>query len=307
VRNILLDYLKHIAGDKNVRENLPLSQITTFKIGGPAKFVVDVLSKEILMRLISGLSFLGEKYFILGLGANVLASDDGFNGVIIRIAFKDISHTDDFIYADAGAKLGVVCNFARDNNLAGLEWAVGIPATIGGAAYMNAGAFGGQMSDIIVMADILENGELKTLSANSIKYGYRSSVFQGLDKTVRVATSRQKIVILGVYLKLQRSQKDIIAQKMKDILQRRKTHPKEPSAGSVFKRPFDGFYVGKVLDELGLKGYQIGGAKVSEKHAGFIVNTGGATCKDVLHLMEDIKTRVKNKTGVLLENEIVLL
>ena len=171
--DILEKYLQHICGAENVKINEPLAGWTTFKVGGPARYFVMVEKKATLQKLINALTYLEEPYFILGLGANVLASDLGYDGVIIKLNFKNIEQNDVFIYADAGAKLGAVVNYARDHNLSGLEWAVGIPATIGGGVYMNCGAFNHSMSDVIVMVDVLQDGEVKTLTRNQLNFGYR--------------------------------------------------------------------------------------------------------------------------------------
>jgi UDP-N-acetylmuramate dehydrogenase len=296
MEDILYNYLIHICGNDAVERNAMLSKWTTFRIGGPAKYFVTVNSKEMLVKLISALEFLEYPYFIIGMGANILANTIGYDGVVIKLEFGEITHTDDFVYADAGAKLGVVVNYARDNGKTGLEWAVGIPATIGGAIYMNCGAFGKEMKDVVVMVDILENAEIRTITAKEMNFEYRSSIFH-----------RKDAVILGAYLHLQSGSKAEITGKMKEILMKRSGHPKEPSAGSVFKRPYDGFYVGKVIEELGLKGLQIGGARVSEKHCGFIVNDGTATSDDVLAVINKVADTVESATGIRLETEIVIL
>jgi UDP-N-acetylmuramate dehydrogenase len=296
MEDLLFDYLTHICGGENVAVNSPLSAKTTFQIGGNAKYFVTVPSKESLLKLLSALNFLEQKYFIIGLGANILADSDGYDGVIVKLGFREVTHNDNFIYADAGAKLGVVANYARDNGLSGLQWCVGIPATIGGACYMNCGAFGKEMKDIVIMVDAIEDGEVVTLTNREIQYGYRKSIFH-----------ERPMVIIGAYLKMEKGDKEQIGQEMKDILIKRSGHPKEPSAGSVFLRPYDGFYVGQEIEKLGYKGYRVGGAKVSEKHANFIVNDGGATSDDVLNLIAEIKDRVKEKTGVELRHEIKLL
>lgn len=294
--DILFNYLVHICGAAQVRRDEPLSRWTTFRVGGPAKYFVQVTSKATLQKLLSALKYVEIPYFILGMGANVLASDQGYDGVIIKLEFKEIYHNDAFIYADAGAKLGVVGNYAQQHGLSGLEWSTGIPATIGGAVYMNCGAFEHSMQDCVVMVDIIDQGVVKTLTVNQLDYGYRHSIFMQHD-----------YIILGAYLRLQPAEPAQIKAKMQEILAKRANHPKEPSAGSTFKRPRDGFYVGKTIQELGLKGCQIGGAKVSEQHAGFIVNTGNATCQDVCQLIKKIQDTVQQATGVTLQTEVILL
>jgi UDP-N-acetylmuramate dehydrogenase len=296
MKDLLLDYLIHICGAENVATNVALSGKTTFRIGGNAKYFVGVPNKNALLRLLSALNFLEQKYFVIGLGANILADSSGYDGVIIKLEFKEITHNDEFIYADAGAKLGVVANYARDNALSGLEWCVGIPATIGGACFMNCGAFGKEMKDVVIMVDAIEDGEVITLTNKEIEYGYRKSIF-----------TERPMIIIGAYLRMSKGDKEKITNDMKEILVKRSSHPKEPSAGSVFLRPYDGFYVGKVIEELGFKGHKIGGAKVSNSHSNFIINDGGATSEDVLNLIAEIKDAVIKKTGVELRHEIKLL
>jgi len=293
---ILDNYLQHICGKKNVKRNEPLSSWTTFRVGGPARYFVVVETKTALCKLISALDFLEYPYFILGLGANILASDDGFDGVVIKLNFTNIEHNDVFVYADAGAKLGAVVKYACEHGLSGLEWATGIPATVGGGVYMNCGAFAHSISDVVVMVDVLEDGEVRTLTRNQLDFGYRHSRF--MDKTA---------VILGVYFRLTKDESSKIKTRMQEIVQKRRAHPRQPSAGSVFKRPKDGFYVGKVIEDLGLGGYTVGGAQVSTQHCNFIVNLGNATCHDILQVLYHIQDVVEKATGVLLETEIIFL
>ena len=294
--DILENYLQHFCGADNVKRDEPLSRWTTFRVGGPARYFVLVEQKNTLQRLIRALEYLEYPYFILGLGANVLASDRGFDGVVIKLNFKNIEHNDVFVYADAGAKLGAVVNYARDHALTGLEWATGIPATVGGGVYMNCGAFDHSLSDVIVMVDVIQDGEIKTLTANQLDFGYRHSLFM-----------ETPAVIIGAYFRLAHGQTDTIAAKMQDISAKRRRHPHEPSAGSVFKRPKDGFYVGRVVEELGLAGYTVGGAQVSPQHCNFIVNTGNATCDDILQVLYHVQDTVEKATGVLLETEIIFV
>ena len=294
--DILANYLTHLCGAANVKRDEPLARWTTFRIGGPARYFVTVEQKSTLPRLIRALEYLETPYFILGLGANVLASDAGYDGVVIKLNFKTIEHNDVFLYADAGAKLGAVVNYARDHGLAGLEWATGIPATVGGGVYMNCGAFEHTMADVVVMVDVIDHGEIKTLTARELDFAYRHSIFMD-----------HPAVILGAYFRLTSGDSAEIAARMSDIIAKRRRHPHEPSAGSTFKRPRDGFYVGKVVQELGLAGYTVGGAQVSPQHCGFIVNTGHATCDDVLRVLYHVQDEVEKHTGVLLEPEIIFL
>lgn len=292
----LYHYLQHLCGTANVKRDEPLSKHTTWRVGGNADYFVTVPDKNTLCRLISALVFLDQPYFILGLGANVLASDRGYHGVIIQLGFTEITHTDDFLYADAGATLGAVVGYARDHGLTGLEWATGIPATVGGATFMNCGAFGHSWGERVVLVDVLDRGVVKTLTANQLNFGYRHSVFM-----------EQPYLILGVYLRLDQGDPAIINQAMTEVLAKRAGHPREPSAGSVFKRPRDGFYVGAEIEKLGLKGYRVGDALVSPAHANFIVNVGQATADDILRVLTHVQDRVAAATGVTLTPEIRLL
>ena len=293
---VLKSYMQYICGTENVAENVPLATKTTFGIGGNARFFVKCPTKQSLIRLASALNYIEEKYIIIGNGSNILASDNGFDGVVIKPAFRDITENQLFIYADAGATLAEVAAFARVRELGGLEWAGGIPATVGGAVAMNAGAFSGQISDIVVMVDVLVDGKLVTLDVRQCKFGYRSSTF----------AKNRNIIILGAYFFLSRGNYDEIVAKENQYRDRRNaTQPKGRSAGSIFKKPSPDFFVGKVIEELGLKGTTRGGATISPQHAGFIVNTGNATQADVMYLVRLIKRKVYETHGVRLKLEVV--
>jgi len=293
MKQILKTYLEHICGVENVFEDLPLSQKTTFKIGGPAKFFVVAQSKEILFKLISALKYIEEKFFIIGNGSNLLVNDKGYDGVVVRLGFNEVIDNGPFIYADAGVHLAKVAAFAKGKELTGLEWTVGIPATIGGATYMNAGAHGMQMADTIVCVDVIIDGELKTLMNTQLKFAYRKSIFQ----------KKKNWIILGVYFYLKKDKKTSIEKREKEFKKKRAHHPIEPSAGSTFKRPTEDFYVGKAIDELGMKGLKIGAAQISEKHAGFIVNKGSATCRDVDKLIKQIRSEILREHNIKLKLE----
>lgn len=299
MEQVLKSYLEYICGKENVGENVVLSSKTTFKIGGPARWFVTVPTKEALMRLISTLNYIEQKWFVIGTGANILASDNGYDGVIIRLGFRDIIDNGCFVYADAGAALKRLCNFAREQSLSGLEFASGIPGTVGGALFMNAGAHGGQISDVVAMADVLVDGEVKTLNALELSFKYRHSIFH----------KKPGWIILGAYFFLKKcaDKTEIAAKEQMLASVRMQSQPTEPSAGSVFKRPSPDFAVGKAIDELGLKGTRIGGARISDKHAGFIINTGNATCKDVLALIKLVRRKIKQKHDLYLQTEIQIL
>ena len=281
-------------------ENEPLAKYTTFKIGGPAALMVTVCTADALSKLYALCGELSVRCMVIGNGSNLLVSDNGYNGVVFRLdgEFRNVSllgHDNNLIRCGAALTLAKLCKFALDNSLSGLEFAWGIPGSAGGAAFMNAGAYGGEMKDVIESVSyIAPDGKVGTLTKSQLDLSYRHSVFA--DKPG---------IITSIAVRLRRGDKQLIREKMDDFMDRRKTkQPLEyPSAGSVFKRPV-GYFAGGLIEECGLKGKQIGGAQVSEKHAGFIINKGGATCKDVCDLVEFIQQTVKSEKGVDLECEI---
>ncbi len=279
----------------------PLKKYTTFRIGGSCRALIDINSSELLRELIKHCNEQGIRWIVLGNGSNVLVSDDGFDGVVFIVG-KKFSHIeflpDCRVQCQAGALLMSTAKAALDQSYSGMECLAGIPGTIGGALYMNAGAYGGEMSDVVVSAEYIdEDGSLKTITVNDMELSYRHSMFSG---TKRIITS--------VTLQLREGKYDDIRTEMEGYLsQRRAKQPLElPSAGSTFKRPV-GSYASMLIDQCGLKGASVGDAQVSIKHAGFVVNTGKATCKDVLELCDYVIETVKEKTGYVLELEPVVL
>lgn len=276
----------------------PLKKHTSFKIGGNASLFVIPQSDEALSRLLKKCSEDNIRTVIIGNGSNLLVSDDGIDAVVIYTMRENceislVNETE--IYCDAGASLTKVCRFALDNGLSGLEFVFGIPGSVGGAVYMNAGAYGGEIKDVITKCDYMtSDGKPGQMSAKDMSLGYRTSVFNKND-----------CVITGAYFKLKTDLKEAIKERMNDFLSRRKDkQPLEfPSAGSTFKRP-EGYYAGALIEQSGLKGVSVGGAQVSEKHAGFVINKGNATAKDVIELINLIKNKVKEDSGVDLEPEI---
>ncbi|MGN0477255.1 MAG: UDP-N-acetylmuramate dehydrogenase [Ruminococcus sp.] len=277
----------------------PMKNHTTFKVGGNAQVFVTVNSKEKLSALMKYINAESLDYFILGKGSNLLVSDSGIKGVVISLSgeFTDIKTKDgNKIFVGAGASLMKLCRFAQENSLSGLEFAYGIPGSVGGAVFMNAGAYGGEMKDCLVSADyITPQGECGTFKKDELQLGYRTSVFKN-----------KNYIITGCTLSLKEENKDIIKEKMDDLLGRRKSkQPLEyPSAGSTFKRP-EGAFAGTLIESCGLKGYTIGGACVSEKHAGFIINKGDATFEDIDSLIKEVQKKVKEETGYFLETEVI--
>lgn len=280
-------------------KNEPMSAHTTFRIGGPADRFLSVKNKEELSAVLKALEDGAVPWYILGKGSNLLVSDLGIRGTVISLEgqWKDISLLPDgkTVCAGAAVPLSVLCAFARDHSLSGLEFAWGIPGSVGGAVYMDAGAYGGEMRDVVAeVTHLTPDGALETVKKKDLDFGYRHSRY-----------SDKRDIILSAQFQLEPGNRNEIAAKMEELMNRRKEkQPYDmPSAGSTFKRPKNG-YAAALIEECGLKGRQIGGAQVSPKHAGFIVNTGGATCEDVLQLVREIQQTVEEKTGIRLECEV---
>lgn len=279
------------------RQNEPMRAHTTFKIGGEADIFIIPASPAALISAVKKCTELEIPYFVLGNGSNLLVSDGGIEGAVISLAgINGISAEGEKITCGAGAMLSSVCLKALSLSLTGLEFAYGIPGTAGGALYMNAGAYGGQMADVIESAECLTaSGEIKTLKKEDMRLGYRSSVFK-----------KGGLIIISLTLALKKGDKAEIKAEMDELLNRRKQkQPLEyPSAGSTFKRP-EGYFAGALIEKNGLKGLSVGGAQVSEKHAGFVINRGGATAADVKALIGKIQKKVFENDGVMLEPEVI--
>ena len=278
--------------------NYDLSFASTFRIGGKALLATFPKTSEELIQIISISNNNNIKFEIVGNGSNILFSDNGYNGIIIITKkINKIELKDNKIYACCGAKLANLSTLAKNNSLSGLEFAAGIPGTLGGAVVMNAGAYGGQISDTVISSVALDIQTNKIISLNSHEhnFGYRESIY-----------SRNKnLICLSAELQLIHLEKEKIEEVIKINSESRRQHqPLEyPNCGSFFKRP-EGYFAAKLIDDCSLKGLSVGGAQVSTKHAGFIINTGNATADDVLKLAEIIKNTVAEKFGVLLENEV---
>ncbi|MEE0953962.1 MAG: UDP-N-acetylmuramate dehydrogenase [Ruminococcus sp.] len=283
------------------RKYEPLSKHTTFKIGGVADTYVKVTSLSKLSTILKECRESDIDYMIIGNGSNILASDDGYRGVVIRLDgdFRKIALVDDdTVYCGAGATLAALCKFALNNGLSGLEFAWGIPGSVGGAVFMNAGAYGGEMKDVVYSVNHLtKNGEPGRTERDDLQFGYRTSVYR-----------QNNAIITGATLKLRKDNPEDIRARMDDYLGRRSSkQPLEyPSAGSVFKRPA-GAYAGALIEQCGLKGHSHGGAQVSEKHAGFIINKANANANDVKSLIREVQTKVYDETGYNLECELIIL
>lgn len=281
--------------------DVPMSLHTTFKIGGNASLYIEVNKTSQLSEIIRLCNSENVKYIVIGKGSNIIVSDNGLDMVVIRLCgdFKKIQRLDDTtIYCGAGLSLAGLCREAEKNSLSGLEFAWGIPGTVGGAAFMNAGAYGGEMKDVVYSVSHIDNeGRVGTIKSADLDFSYRHSVYKN-----------NGFIITGVTFKLKLGNKNEIHNLMDDYMCRRKDkQPVEyPSAGSIFKRP-EGNYAGTLIEKCGLKGKTIGGAQVSEKHAGFIINKGNATAKDVASLIKFIQKTVKEKTGYDLQREVIFL
>ncbi len=298
--NTVVAMAKGVVGDGNVRMNEPMSAHTTFKIGGPADVFVTPRSRSALIAAIKLFKQLGFKYQIIGNGSNLLVGDKGIRGAVIEIgkALGEINISGNTITAQSGVLLSKLANSAARNGLSGLEFASGIPGSLGGAVYMNAGAYGGEMKDVITKVTYLDdNCDVRELPADKCDFGYRHSFFTDKD-----------YVILEAEMKLVHKNIRVILDDIKELTERRvsKQPIDKPSAGSTFKRP-EGYYAAALIEQAGLKGYSCGGAAVSEKHSGFVVNNGGATAENVMSVIRHVQETVLEKNGVNLETEVKLI
>lgn len=296
----LLDEIEYIVATGNVVCDEPMSRHTTFRIGGNADVFASISNEHEVLRLIEFLKNEGIPYYVIGNGSNILVSDKGFPGVIIEIGtrYNDIRVHDNQIVARAGALLSAVSHVALDNCLTGLEFASGIPGTVGGAIIMNAGAYGGEMKQVACkIRALLPDGTIAVLTNEDMEFEYRNS-----------KAKKEGYIILQVTYQLLKGERDVIDGIMRDLnMKRRDKQPLEfPSAGSTFKRPV-GYYAGKLIADAGLKGYSVGGAQVSEKHAGFLINRNNATSNDMYSLIMDVQKKVYENSGVKLEPEVIFL
>lgn len=311
----LLNCIKDIVGEANVRIDEPMKSHTTFKIGGPADYFITPANREQLKQLIELFNEEQVDFYIVGNGSNLLVSDDGFRGAVIQIYDKFagyefmvddkcVSH-DELealpegaavrVIADAGMSLVKLGSKMAERSLTGFEFASGIPGSIGGAVVMNAGAYGGEIKDIIVSATVMDRaGNEFTLMADELELGYRTSI-----------VAKKNYIVTKVELELKKGNKEQIKNVMSELAgKRRDKQPLEyPSAGSTFKRPV-GHFAGKLIEDAGLKGFKVGGAQVSDKHSGFVINIGKATAKDVIELTDSVAENVYEKFGVKLEMEV---
>ena len=279
-------------------ENEPMKLHTSFRIGGNARYFVLAEKSEQVQKVVSFCKENDEKLYVIGNGSNLLVSDSGIDAVVMKLCgeFEGLRLIDETtIEAGAGVNLAALCKFALENSLTGLEFAFGIPGSVGGAAYMNGGAYGGEMKDVVrECCHVTCDGEVGSFTKDELDFGYRKSIY-----------ASNGFIITKVIVSLEKGDKKQIKEKMDDLLNRRVTkQPLEfPSAGSVFRRP-EGYFAGALIEQSGLKGKTIGGAQVSDKHAGFIINIGDATSQDVKKLISFCQKTVKENFGVMLEPEI---
>lgn len=296
----LIEAMRQIVSADNLLINEPMSRHTTFRTGGPACLFLRPENQDQLKKVMDFVRRLGTDYFVLGNGSNLLVSDEGYDGVVVSLSkFNKVElKGTNQIYVEAGAMNSTIASFARDNALTGFEFAAGIPGTIGGAMIMNAGAYGGEMAQVVTEVTVLSpEGEIMVLDNNTMEFGYRTS-----------AIKNKGFIVLSVLLTLKRGKEEEITAQMKELAEKRRDkQPLEyPSAGSTFKRP-EGYFAGKLIEDAGLRGFSVGDAQVSEKHCGFVVNKGNATSSEIYDLIKHVQKTVYDKFNVKLEPEVILL
>ena len=292
--------LYNVVDAAKIQKDEPMKKHTTFRIGGPADYFIMPSNEKELAETIRVCREFSILIYIVGNGSNLLVGDKGFRGAIIQLykSMGTFQVEGNQITAQAGCSLAQIANAALDAALTGFEFAAGIPGTLGGAVVMNAGAYGGEMKDVILWSDVLtEDGEFLRLSGEELELGYRTSVIQ-----------KKHYFVLGAALRLKKGDQNEIRSVMKELKEKRvsKQPVEYPSAGSTFKRP-EGYFAGKLIMDTGLRGFSVGGAQVSEKHCGFVINKGGATAEEVQLLMKEVADRVEEKFGVRLEPEVKML
>lgn len=293
----IYEELCQILGEENIYREEPMSRHTTFRVGGPADFFVTPETEEQIQEVTALAAKEDIPYYVIGNGSNLLVGDKGYRGIIIQIYKKmnRIRVEGEKMYVQAGALLSAAASQALANGLTGLEFASGIPGAMGGAVMMNAGAYGGEMKHVLVNVRALRaDGIIHVVPAEQMELGYRTSVF-----------AKNGEIVLEAEIQLQRKDPEEIRARMEELKEKRiSKQPLEyPSAGSTFKRP-EGYFAGKLIEDAGLRGFQVGGAQVSEKHCGFVINKGGASAADIVSLMEQVADKVEAMAGVRLEPEV---
>jgi len=300
INSYIYKFIRTYVPEEDILLNEPMHKHTTFRVGGEAMCFLRIGGAGQLKKLIPYFKKVEIPYFILGNGSNLLVGDKGYRGVVLQIGNKmgALRAEGERIRAGAGATLAAAAKYAWEKGLSGLEFASGIPGTIGGGVVMNAGAYGGEMKQVASLVTVMDGqGEILELDRACMEFGYRTSVIKD-----------RPFVVLEVALDLKPGEQEEIRGKMDELAgKRREKQPLEfPSAGSTFKRP-EGYFAGKLIMEAGMGGYRVGGAQVSEKHCGFVVNTGDATAADIACVIKDVKERVKEKFKVTLETEVIFL
>ena len=298
--NLFIEDLKNILTIDQIKENELMKHHTTFRIGGSADVMIMPNTEEEIVEIIALSNKHNIPYTIVGNGSNILVTDKGIRGLVIKIAdnFSDVQIEGNLVYAQSGARLTAISRKIYEAELTGFEFASGIPGTVGGGVYMNAGAYDSEMKNVIKTVRALDKtGNVIELSNEEMHFGYRKS-----------RAMEDSLIILSVVIELKHGDKAAIKAKIDDFTNKRVT--KQPvsefSAGSTFKRP-EGHFAGKLIEETGLRGYTIGHAKISEKHCGFVINKGDSTCEDMLEFIQKVKHKVYEKTGVKLEEEIKII
>ena len=296
----MYDYIKTIIPRERILFHEPMSKYTTFRVGGEAECILVVQNEDELARLIPYLNRIEQEYFILGNGSNLLVGDKGYRGMVVKFGeeMEQIQVEGTRVTVKAGAFLSKVAMTAKQHSLTGLEFAAGIPGSIGGGIVMNAGAYEGEMKQVVESVRVMDrDGQILTLDNDTMEFGYRTSIIKN-----------RPFIVVEVVLQLAEGNQEKITARMEElaILRRSKQPLEYASAGSTFKRP-EGYYAGKLIMDAGMRGYRIGGAQVSDKHCGFIVNTGKATAADIKEVIEEVQERVKERFHVMLEPEIVFL
>lgn len=296
----LIEYLESVVPAENILLEEPMHKHTTFRVGGPAEVFVTVENSKQLEKIIKYLNLVERPYFILGNGSNLLVGDKGYRGVIIRLGgdFNYLTVEGTLLTAGASVLLSAAARAAMENGLAGMEFASGIPGSVGGGVKMNAGAYDGEMRNIVESVQVMyKDGSILDLDNETMEFGYRNSVIKN-----------RPYVVLQVSMRLQEGDREAILARMNELTARRKE--KQPleyaSAGSTFKRP-EGHFAGKLIMDSGMRGARIGGARVSEKHCGFVINDGTAVAADIAELIQEVIETVKEKFGVTLEPEVIFL
>lgn len=300
ISSAIYEFIEAHVPKEDILLNEPMNKHTTFRVGGEAQCFVRISDVRQLMKLVPYFKLIEVPYFVLGNGSNLLVGDKGYEGIILQVGSKmnQITVEGTHIVAGAGALLSTVAKCAAENGLTGFEFASGIPGTLGGGIVMNAGAYDGEMKQVVEQVTVMNGqGELMEFDNETMEFGYRTSIIKN-----------RPFIVLSSVIELKSGDKNEIQAKMDDFSARRKE--KQPlefaSAGSTFKRP-EGYFAGKLIMDAGLRGYSIGGARVSEKHCGFVINTGRASAADVAEVIREVQERVKDKFGVTLETEVIFL